>query len=125
MVIILDHGAFEPALPDMADTAMCFVEAPSMGHGERLQDAADVLLAVRRQQEMEMIVQQGIAIKSERVAFLGLPQSLQKRGKIGVRAEYCLAVVSAVQRVVHQTIRNQAQGPLPCQDLNRKRASPQ
>src|SRR5438067_6773808 len=35
MVIILDHGAFEPALPDMADTAMCFVEAPSMGHGER------------------------------------------------------------------------------------------
>ena len=47
MVVVLDHGTFEPTLPHMADRAMPSMIAPGVRNRQGLEDAADRLPGTR------------------------------------------------------------------------------
>ena len=87
---------------------MPLVVPPGVGDGERLEDAADRLPRFGPQQEVEVVGHQAVAEEPERVSSLGGGQGLEEREMIGIVAEDIVAVIAAVERVIHEAVVNGA-----------------
>jgi site-specific DNA recombinase len=121
----------EAPLPHVARRAVRLVVAPGVGHGQRLEDATDRLPGGRRQQQVEVVGQQAVAVQTERVAQLGLAKGAQEGLEVVGAAEDGRAVVAAVESVVDQVIgdgtrlaRHEGYATaLPCLPSSRKKVS--
>jgi hypothetical protein len=78
MLVVLDHWAFEPPLPNMTDPFVPPMMSPRVSYSERLHNATNRLARPRGNQEMEVIAHQAIAIQPERVLLLGMPDGIEK-----------------------------------------------
>jgi hypothetical protein len=106
MSIVLNHGAPEPALPDMAGALIALVITPGMGDQKRLKNSADGLPSLGAEQEVEVIGHEAIAEEAKGIALLGLGQGFEKGGAVVVVAKDLFAVVAAVEGVVDQAAIN-------------------
>jgi hypothetical protein len=102
--IVLNHGALEPALPDVARGVMSLVIAPGVGDREGLEDSADRLSGLGPDQEVKVIGHETIAEEPEGVAVPGLGEGLEEGDAVGVVAEDIPAVVATVEGVIHQAV---------------------
>jgi hypothetical protein len=102
--VILNHGALEPALPDMTRGVMALVVAPGMGDRKRLEDSADRLPGLGPDHEVEVIGHEAIAEEAKRVTILGLGESFEKGDAIVVIAEDITAVIATVESVIDQAV---------------------
>src|SRR5215469_6296060 len=108
MLIRRHHRAFETTLPDMAGGRRSLMVMPGVGHGQRLQDAADGLPGGRLQDQMEVVVHQAIRVQPEGIAFLGLDQSVKELLKVGVVEKDAGAVIATIERVVNKDVGDQS-----------------
>ena len=70
---------------------------------QALHDAADRTVS-RSDQQMDVIAHQAISVQVERHAFLQIGHRLEECAIVSVAVEHRLAVVAAVDDVVHKTI---------------------
>ena len=87
MHVILNHGALEPALPDVTRGMMQFMVAPRVRDREGLQDPADRLSGLRPDEEVEVIGHETIAEQSEWVAIPRLGECLEESETVGIIAK--------------------------------------
>jgi hypothetical protein len=117
MVVGFDHGTLEPTLSDVARRCVLLVKAPGVGHGQRLEDAADVLPRFRLQNQVEMIAHKAISKESEGVTLLGLRQGVQKGLEVIAEVKDGVAIIATIEGVVHQTVTEQARLSSPPDEL--------
>ena len=104
MLVGLDDGALEPALPDVADGAMAAMMPQGMGDGERLEDPADGRAGRGAKQQVEMVRHQAVTIEPEGVSKLGPAEALKEGEVVLVVDEDEFAIVTAVDGVKDQAI---------------------
>ena len=103
MVVVLNDGALEPTLPDVAAAVVASVVALGVGDEQALHDPADRGLQGANQQ-VHVIGHEAIAIELERPALLQVADRLQECLVIPVVEEDRCAVVAAIDDVVDETV---------------------
>jgi hypothetical protein len=109
MLIDLNDGTLEAALPDMAAAGVAAMVAPCMRHGERLKNSADRLALGWFQEQVKMVAHQTVAAETEWVAPLRLNRGMQKSALIGSREEDTAAVIAAIDGMIHKAIGHRTQ----------------
>ncbi len=104
MGIVLDDGALEPPLPDVAGGAMAAVEVPGVGDGERLEDAADGDAGLGSEEEVEVVGHEAVGVEAERIAELGACEAVKEGVVVLVVGEDDLAVVAAIDGMVEEAV---------------------
>jgi hypothetical protein len=102
--ILLDQRTLEPALPNVTNGAVGLVVVPGVGHGQRLQNAADRLAWLRRQEQVKVVGHQTIAVQPERVTLLGLAEGIQENQMVLGGEKDISAVIASVEGMVQQTV---------------------
>jgi len=111
VIVVLNDGALEPALPDMTGAKVAAMIVPGVGHGQGLQNATDALSLTRLQEQMKVIVQEAITKEAEGIALFGLPQGIKKGKEIAGVEKHGRAIVAAIDGMVDQTITNEPRQP--------------
>lgn len=106
MVVFLDNRTLEASLPDMPNALVISVVMPGVSHAQRLENTADRLARLRAEQQVEMVGHEAVAVEAKRIAFFRFPQGLEEGEIIVSPEENVSTVVSAVDRVIQQTIRH-------------------
>ena len=99
VLVILDHRALEPPLPHVAAGAVVPVITLSVRDQQTLQDPAD-----RRpgwpDQQMEVVVEQAIAVQLEWLTFLEVGHGREKCSEVSLLEEDRLPIVATIDHVV-------------------------
>ena len=103
MIVVLDDGALESTLPDVAAAVVAAVVALGVGDEQALHDPADRSLQGADQQ-VDVVGHQAIAIELERPPLLQVGERFEERGVILVVEEDRGAVVAAVDDMVDESV---------------------
>jgi hypothetical protein len=108
VLVVLDHRALEPPLPDVSPAAVKAVITLRMRNQQALHDTAD-RSAHRAQEEMDVVSHKAVAVQLKRLPLLQVSQGLEEGDIIPLLFEHRLAIVATVNHVVGQTIGNRSQ----------------
>ena len=103
VLVVLNDRAFESALPDVAARSVALMIPLSVRHEQTLHDSAD-RVAERLNEQVEMVVQEAVAVKLKGLSLFQVAERLQERLEVGVLMKDVLPVVSAVDDVINQAI---------------------
>ncbi len=103
---VLNHGALEPALPDVARRTMPLVVPPGVCNGNGLKNSADRLPFTRLQQQVEVVVHEAITEQTKRVTLTRPVESLQEALVIVRIVEDGATVVAPVEGVIDESVRD-------------------
>ena len=118
VVVVLDDGALEPALPDVAAAVVAAVVALGVGDEQALHDPADRRLAGADQQ-MDVVGHEAVAVELERLPLLQVGEGLEEGGVVVVVEEDRCAVVAAVDDVVDEPVVDGSQAVLAWRQIIR------
>lgn len=109
VVVTLDDRTFEPSLPDVAAGPMVLVVPLGVRNQQALHDPADRGAGQRAQEEVEVIVEQTVAVEPKRHALLEVRERLEKGGEIAGLLEHLLPVIAAIDHMIDQPRFNRPQ----------------
>ena len=110
VVVVLDDGALEAALPDVARGAVDAVIALGVGDEEALDEAADGNVE-GADQEVDVVGHEAVAVALERPGAFQVAEGVEEGGVIAVGVEDGGAVVPPVDNMVDEAWSDGSQGP--------------
>ena len=109
MVVVLDDGALEPALPNVATAPVAAMVALGVRDEEALHQSADRGLE-RADQEVDVVGHEAVAVERERPSLLQIADRPEESSVVLVIVEHRGAVVAPVDDVVDEVVVDGTQG---------------